>query len=189
MTDLLERVDHAADGVGYLDARDYSRFVWAWEKAPRLASWLYSAGKLNSVAETDIRVDSSSAPGTPLESTWLAADEITSHLHALNRFPDETAAAMDIEGHRHAAELGKCVSIADRRWPMEERPHPIRHMRCGGCEKLTLTYRPPRFQYDTVIVDCMCGYRLTEDEWSWATLMVEAELAGESTVGGDDESA
>lgn len=169
--------DHPEGGVGYLEMREYNRFVWAWENAGKIASYLYGAGHLNSSGETDIRVDSSTAPSTPLDATWLAADEITGHLHALNVFPDSEAAANDKIGQYHAIELGRLVSIADRRWPMEDKPHRIRHMRCGGCEELTLMYRPPRFPLDGIKVDCFCGYELNEEEYGWAVRVVEAEVA------------
>lgn len=168
--------DHPIDGVGYLEQRDYNRFVWAWEHAGKLAAYLYSAGNLNSTGETDIRVDSTTAPTTPLDTTWLAADEISRHLQALNSYTDADQVANCKTGQFHANELGRCVSLADRRWPMEDKPHHVRVMRCGGCEELTLTYRPPRWPGDQIIVDCRCGYTMTELEWQRAILLAEAEL-------------
>lgn len=168
--------DHPVDGVGYLEQREYRRFVWAWEHAGKIASFLYGAGKVNSAGETDVRVDSSSAPSTPLDATWLAADEISSHLHALNAYPDSETAAKHKIGQYHAIELGRCVSTADRRWPMHDKAHFINHMRCGGCGELTLAYRPPRFPLDGIKVDCWCGHELTEDEYSAAVLRIELQM-------------
>ena len=126
--------DHPVDGVGYLEQREYRRFVWAWEHAGKIASFLYGAGKVNSAGETDVRVDSSSAPSTPLDATWLAADEISSHLHALNAYPDSETAAKHKIGQYHAIELGRCVStrrppLAHARQGPLHQPHAVRRLR------------------------------------------------------------
>lgn len=170
--------DHPEGGVGYLERREYNRFVWAWEQAGKIAAYLYSAGKINSGGETDIRVDSSSTPATPLDATWLAADEISGHLQALNSFHDAEHAASDKIGQYHAIELGRCVSAADHRWPMQDKPHHVRFLRCGGCLELTLTYRPPRWNGDNVKVDCGCGYSMDDIQWQRAIKLAEIELKG-----------
>ncbi|MFD5599945.1 hypothetical protein ACFWHR_07790 [Leucobacter sp. NPDC058333] len=168
-----------ADGIGRLEQREWSRFIWAWSAAASLVTWLYSAGNLNMAGETDVRVDSSSAPTINLPATWLAADEIARYLQELNRFSTPEQAANDQKGSYLAIELGKAVSKADRRWPREDKPHAMRLMRCAGCSELTLMYRPPRFPGDAIVVDCpKCGYSMPEDLFSVNALLIEAEIAG-----------
>ena len=172
----LDHTGHAESGVGYLEMRDFNRFVWAWAEGARITSWLYSAGNLNSTSETDVRVDSSTAASINLPATWLAADEISRLLQQLNRFPTPEDAANDKIGASLAIDLGKAVATADYRWPREEKPHKVTYMRCGGCEMLTLKFRPPRWHGDFIKVDCSCGYELSEEEWTWAAQIVMAEM-------------
>ncbi|MGW9020664.1 hypothetical protein ACWGOE_04170 [Leucobacter chromiiresistens] len=175
----LDHTGHAADGIGRLEQREWSRFIWAWSVAAPLVTWLYAAGILNMAGETDVRVDSSSAPTINLPATWLAADEIARYLQELNGYATPEQAANDQKGAYLAIELGRAVSIADRRWPRVDKPHAMRLMRCGGCSELTLMYRPPRFPGDAIVVDCpKCGYSMPEDLFSVNVLLIEAEMAG-----------
>lgn len=172
----LDHTGHATEGVGYLDMREYNRFVWAWAKGGEIASWLYSAGNLNTTGETDVRVDSSATASINLPATWLAADEITRILQQLNRFPEPEDAANDKIGASLALDLGRAVSAADHNWPREQKPHLVTHMRCGGCEQLTLKFRPPRWAGDKIRVDCWCGYELTEAEFALAAEIIKNDL-------------
>lgn len=175
--DNLVALDHTGHAdVGYLEMRDFNRFVWAWAEGARITTWLYSAGNLNSTSETDVRVDSSTTASINLPATWLAADEISRLLQQLNRFPTPEDAANDKIGASLAIDLGKAVATADYRWPREEKPHYVHHMACGGCEQLTLTFRPPRWAGDKIKVDCWCGYELTEAEFALAALIIENDV-------------
>ncbi len=156
--------------VGYLDMYEYNRFVWALSKAEEVMGRIGDGG---SGSELGMRVDGSSDPAIPLSSAYLLVDEIESHLRELSSFRETTHAANDIEGHMHAITLGKLITMADRRWPERERPHTVTVMTCGGCDQLTLTYRPPRFAGDKIVVDCLCGYKLTEAEFALVTLIIE----------------
>lgn len=172
----LDHTGHSLDGVGYLDQQEWARFLWAWGAAGPLASWLYTAGNFNAGTELIERVDSSSAPTINLPATYLAADEINRHLLAINRFSEPEQVANDKIGAHHAIELGRCTSIADRRWPREERPHRISVMTCGGCDQLSMTFRPPRWVGDKIKVDCICGYVLNEAEFALVTQIVAADF-------------
>lgn len=171
----MSSADHAEEGVGYLSMFEYNRFVWAWDKAWQIASWLYRAGQLNSASETNQRVAISTSASVNLASTWIAADEISSFLSELNGYYTPEEVVNHHEGAYWARELGRAVSTADRKWPQEDKPHRVKSMRCGGCQQLTLTYRPPRFERDSIMVDCSCGYRMTEQQWGWRVAILEAE--------------
>lgn len=187
-TEPLEHED-----FGYLTAHEYTRFKWAWAAAAGMIRWLQSAGEIRSQGE-DIRVDSSTDPSTPLAATWLAADEINSHLTALNGFRDEQHAANDAAGHKHAIDIGRCVSAADRNWPQVDKPRKITVMTCGGCDQLTLAHRPPRYPGDKIIISCFCGYELTPAEYALAMHIIlidveEGVYADTSTTGAANDEA
>lgn len=190
MTDV-DPIEH--EDFGYLTAHEYARFKWAWGEAARMVQWLQSAGEIRAQGE-DVRVSSSTDPATPLAATWLAADEIMTHLNALNRFRDEDHAANDKFGQYHAIELGRLVAAADRNWPREDKPRKITVMTCGGCDKLTLAYRPPRYPGDRIIISCFCGYELTPSEYNLAMHIIledvkEGVYADTSTAGATSDAA
>jgi hypothetical protein len=171
------RADLAAEGVGYLDIRDYKRAQWAYEQSHPAApfmQWLKIAGYVSFDAD-DVRVQSSGGGHINIPATKLAWEEITRISTELNRWDGVESAACDQFGAFLLVELGREVSTAVARWPMEERPHKIESMRCGGCGMLTLTYRPPRWEGDAIRVDCACGYVLEDDGFSWAVTMIQKE--------------
>lgn len=157
--------------VGYLEMREFDRFVWALGKADEVLARIGEGG--GNANELGMRVSGSTDPAIPLSAAYLAYDEIESHRRELSRFTEATHAANDIDGHWHAIEFGRLISMADRRWPDQERPHRVTVMSCGGCDQLTMTYRPPRFAGDKIKVDCFCGYKLTEAEFALVTLIIE----------------
>lgn len=171
------RADLAAEGVGYLDMRDYKRAQWAYDQshpASTFMKWLKVAGYVSFDAE-DVRVQSSGGGHINIPATKLAWEEITRLSGELNKWPGVDEAACDQFGAFLLTELGREVSTAAARWPMEDRPHKIEAMRCGGCGMLTLTYRPPRWEGDQIRVDCNCGYVLEDDGFAWAVTMIEKE--------------
>lgn len=174
----MESTDLAAEGVGYLDMRDYNRARWAWEQshpaAPFMA-WLRIAGYV-SFADVDVRVQSSMGGHIGIPATTLAHDEIQRiSVELYEQFGELDKAACDQFGAYLLVQLGREVSTAVARWPMEERPHKVTAMRCGGCGELSLTYRPPRHEGDSVRVDCKCGYVLEDDGFAWAVTMIQKE--------------
>ena len=156
-TSTLTADGHATEGVGFLTDRQFNRFVWAHANADQISGWLYRAGHYKVAGEDDVRVDAASTPSAPLPATYLAADEIQSLMRQLVRFTTHQDTANSVKGAELAIALGRAVSAADRNWPQEEKPHFVKHMRCGGCEQLTLAYRPPRWAGDKIRVDCWLG--------------------------------
>jgi len=167
----------AQEGIGYLEMRDYNRARWAYEQSHPAApfmQWLKIAGYVN-FNVTDVRVQASSGGHIGIPATTLAHDEIQRISNELNRWAGVDEAAHDKFGASLLLDLGREVSTAMHRWPMEDRPHKVDAMRCGGCGMLTLTYRPPRFEGDHIRVDCPCGYVLEDDGLAWAVAMIEKE--------------
>lgn len=175
-TDLGNLAD---EGVGYLDMRDYNRARWAWEQSHPAApfmQWLRVAGYVSFADADAAHVQSSSDGHIGIPATKLAWEEITRIAAELyQQFGELDKAAGDKFGASLLLDLGREVSTAVHRWPMEERPHRVEVMRCGGCGMLTLTYRPPRWEGDNVRVDCPCGYVLEDAGFAWAVTMIEKE--------------
>lgn len=172
-----ERAMLAAEGVGYLEIRYYKRARWAWEQshpAHPFMRWLKIAGYV-SFAPEDVRVQSSGGGHIGIPATKLAYDEILRLSGELNKWAGVDEAARDQFGAFLLTMLGEEVSTAAHRWPMEDKPHKVEAMRCGGCGMLTLTYRPPRWEGDQIRVDCPCGYVLEDDGFAWAVEMIEKE--------------
>ncbi|WP_053352724.1 hypothetical protein [Leucobacter musarum] len=183
----LDHTGHAATGVGRLEFHEWTRLLWAVGACDEILAGL-ADGNAPSM-DPDVLVQTSSGPRAPLSPTWLAADEIQRLKAKLDRFKSLDQAVNEAYGAFVAIEFGRAVSIADRRWPRQERDRPMIAMRCGGCDEMTLTYRPPRFVGDRIVVDCpKCGYTLDEDEFSVNALLIEAELSGASTVGTEETS-
>ena len=169
-TDLM-----LGDGrVGYLEYSEWKRARWAYDYADTFLQWLWSAGNVN-FNVPDIRVDSSGTTGIGIPATTLAADEIHRIIRELDRWPHLETAARDKFGASLCIDLGREMATAVHRWPMEDKPHKVTSMRCGGCGMLTLTYRPPRWEGDQIRVDCPCGYVLEDEGLAWAVTMIEKE--------------
>ena len=150
----LDHTGHAAAGVGRLDFKEWSRLLWAIGEADAIVAWLFEAGNTSPAVDPDVRVHTTTAPSINLPATWLAAEEIQRHWVKVDEFRTLELCANDALGAYCAIEFGRAVSTADRRWPREEHPHAMQAMRCGGCEELTLIYRPPRFPGDRISIDC-----------------------------------
>lgn len=174
---------HAKEGVGRLEYREWARLLWALGACEDVISTLVAYGDTSPSNELVERVHTSSTPPINMPASHLAIDEIRRHQDVLDGFRTLEGAVNDQRGSFAAIEFGRAVSMADRRWPNEEKDHPMMAMRCGGCDEMTLLYRPPRFFGDRIEVDCpKCGYSLTEDEFSVAALLIEAELNGSTTA-------
>lgn len=166
----------AAEGVGYLDMRDYNKARWAFEYSRKFLPWLRIAGYV-SFTDVDVRVDSSSDGHIGIPATKLAYLEITRLMQELNQWREVEDAAGDDWGAELLKDLGREMSTAVHRWPMEEKPHKITDMRCGGCGMLTLMYRPPRWEEDEIKADCSqrCGFELVGDDLMKSVKLLEME--------------
>ncbi|MFF8817794.1 hypothetical protein ACF07D_07340 [Leucobacter sp. NPDC015123] len=169
--------DHPEGGVGYLEMREYNKARWAYDLSHPTSAfmqWLREAGNVSFSAE-DVRVESSSSPGIPIPATKLAHDEIQRISNELNKWADVEAAANDKFGASLLIDLGREVSTAMHRWPMEDKPRRIQELMCGECEQFTLVVRPPRFEGDHSIVNCPCGYSMTLEEFEQLVDMFKEE--------------
>lgn len=173
--------DLAAEGVGYLDMREYNRARWAWEQSHPAAPfmlWLKVAGHVN-FSPDNIRVASSTSPGIPIPATSLAFAEITRLADYLyEQFGDvETAAQDKYGGAPVLLDLAREVSTAYARWPIEEKPHRVNVIPCPGCNMLTLMYRPPVEKNDAVTITCLaqCGTTITGQQFADMCDLMEQE--------------
>lgn len=169
--------DLATEGVGYLDMREFNKARWAYELSHPTSAfmkWLREAGNVSFAVE-DIRVNGSSEPSIPIPATKLAWDEITRISNELNKWPGVEEAAGDKFGASLLIDLGREVSTAMHRWPMEDKPRRIQELMCGECEQFTLVIRPPRFEGDHSIVTCPCGYRMSMEEFEQLVDMFKKE--------------
>lgn len=169
--------DHPEGGVGYLEQRDYKKACWAYELSHPTSAfmqWLREAGNV-SFAGSDERVSSSTTPAIPIPATKLTHDEIQRISDELNTWADVDTAANDKFGASLLLDLGREVSTALHRWPMEDKPRRIQELMCGECEQFTLVVRPPRFEGDHSIVNCPCGYTMTLEEFEQLVDMFKEE--------------
>lgn len=160
--------------IGYLTMQQWNRARWAYDYSMRFLPWLREAGYVRFEVE-DIRVDSSGSAGIGIPPTKLAYMEISRLMNELNTYDDMESLAIDAEGHKLIVEFGKEMATAVSRWPMEERSHRVKAMRCEGCGELSMMYRPPRWEGDEIRVDCICGYVMDEDKFAWAATQIEKE--------------
>lgn len=134
--------DPAEGGVGYLTFDEWDRLLRAWTTAVKLLPWWWVAGHIRGGDLDELRVRSSETP-IGLPATYLAADEITSLMHQLNRWPELEDAANDTLGHYLASQLTSCVETAAAKWPISDRNHRVKYFRCQACEQQSLKYYPP----------------------------------------------
>jgi len=171
--------DLAAEGVGYLTMREFNKARWAYDMshpASPFMAWLREAGNVSFSVDDD-GVQSSTMPSIPIPATKLAHDEIARISLELNKWPGVEEAANDKFGASLLLDLGREVSTAMHRWPMEDKPRRIVDLRCGGCGLLTLVYRPPRWEGDELKADCSnrCGFELVGEELALSIDMVLEE--------------
>lgn len=162
--------------VGYLEQRDWNRARWAYEYANKFLPWLDMAGYVSFDADVGT-VDTSASAGLGIPATSLMADEIRRLIREIDRWPYLETAARDIFGASLMLDLGREMTTAVHRWPMEDKPRKIVDLRCGGCGQLTLIYRPPRWEGDDLKADCSerCGFELVGEELALSIEMVLEE--------------
>ncbi len=175
----IERAHLEAEGIGYLNMREFNKARWAYDMshpASPFMAWLREAGNVSFSVDDD-GVQSSTMPSIPIPATKLAHDEIARISLELNKWPGVEEAANDKFGASLLLDLGREVSTAMHRWPMEDKPRRIVDLRCGGCGLLTLVYRPPRWEGDELKADCSnrCGFELVGEELALSIDMVLEE--------------
>lgn len=131
--------DPNAGGVGFLTFDEYDRLVRAVGNARTHVAWWRIAGHIR-LGDAEEHKSRSSDPMIPLPATWLAAEEISNLLLELNSVSLEDAARVMPE---IAMTLTREVETAMAKWPMSDRPHKVRYLRCRGCQQQTLKYYPP----------------------------------------------
>ena len=163
------------ENVGYLTWEEFDRFRRAVHKSQQVVPWFRVAGYIKGAVE-EVRAPSSNHPlGIP--PTWLAAEEITRLSGELRYWPDLEDVANDEYGAFIARQFTREVETALARWPIEDKPHRVRHVRCQECAGETIRYEPPQYDGDDVHIACTdCGHQLTEDEFRTLVELVTAEM-------------
>lgn len=171
------------ESVGYLTWDEFDRFRRAVHKSLVIVPWLRAAGYIKGeVAE--IRSPSSDHP-LGLPPTWLAAEEIARLSNELRYWADLEDAANDDYGKDVARQFTREVETALARWPIEDKPHKVRHVRCQQCVNETIRYAPPQFDGDSTHIACTeCGHKLTEEEFIVMVELLTGEMQRmEKTIG------
>lgn len=170
--------------VGYLTAEQFGRFEWAVHDSMRLVPWLRIAGYIRGGDADELRHRSNEMP-LGLPPTWIAAEEITRLLNELNQWPELENAANDEYGAWVAEELTREVETAKAKWPFEDRPHRVNYLRCQACDRMSLTWHPPRGKNDMAIVRCRdhsCRAVMDERMFEFAAKLIEHEKAMEKAA-------
>lgn len=165
--------DH--ENVGYLTWDEFERFRTAVHQSLIVVPWFRVAGHIKGQQE-EVRAASSHYP-LGLHPTWLAAEEISRLSLELRHWPNLEDAASDDYGRTVAMQFTREVETALHKWPVEDKPHKVRHLRCQKCAGETITYNPPRFDGDDVHIVCTeCAHQLTEEEFKVLAELVSAEI-------------
>lgn len=135
---VLETED---DSVGYLTGAEFDSFTRAIGNARTHIAWWRIAGHLKGGDSDELRVRSSD-PLIPLPATWLAAEEISNLLQEINHLP--TLEDVALQMHEFALLITREVETAMHKWPMSDRPHKVKFLRCRACQLVTLKYHPPK---------------------------------------------
>lgn len=142
MNDDNTEYDPAEGGVGYLTWDEFDRLGRAVKNAHKHVAWWRIAGHIK-LGDSEEHRPRSSDPTIPLPATWLAAEEISRLLGELNGWPTLEDAANTLDGQFFATLLIREVETAMAKWPMSDRPHKVRFLRCRACQQQTLKYYPP----------------------------------------------
>lgn len=171
------------EDVGYLTWDEFDRFRRAVHKSVQVVPWFRVAGYIKGEA-AEVRSPSSNHP-LGLPPTWLAAEEITRMSQELRYWPDLEDVAADIDGKDIAMMFTREVETALARWPIEDKPHKVRHVRCQQCVNETIRYTPPQFDGDNTHIACTeCGHTLTEEEFIVMVELLTGEMQRmEKTIG------
>lgn len=172
------------ENVGYMTYDEFARFQRAVHQSVKVVPWFRVAGYIKGGVE-EIRASSSNHPiGVP--PTWLAAEEITRLSTELRYWPNLEDVARDDYGSDVAKTFTREVETALARWPIEDKPHKVRHVRCQQCAGETIRYTPPVGIWQAVNIACTeCGHTYSEDEFKTLVELVTAEMKRtEGSIGG-----
>ena len=165
--------DH--QNVGYLTWDEFERFRDAVHEFPKVVPWFRVAGHIKGQQE-EIRAASSNYP-LGLHPTWLAAEELTRLSRELQYWDNLEDIAADDYGHTVAMQFTRELETALHKWPIEDKPHKVRHLRCQSCAGETIKYTPPKGIWLPVRIECTeCGHRLTEEEFKLLAALVAEEI-------------
>ena len=178
--------DPNAGGVGYLTWDQFDRLTRAVNDARSHVPWWRVAGHIR-VGDEDEARSRSSDHTIPLPATWLAAEEISRLLGELNRWQTLEQAVNTLEGQFFAELLTREVETAMAKWPMEDKPHKVRYLRCRVCQQQSLKYYPPRAGGGDITVKCTdATCKAVEDprmfERDALLIRLEAERAADKRV-------
>jgi hypothetical protein len=151
------------------------------DKSLIVVPWFRVAGYIKGTVE-EVRSPSADS-SINLPPTWLAAEEITRLSRELRYWTDLEDVANDDYGKDIAMQFTREVETALARWPIEDKPHAVRHVRCQECAGETIRYRPPQFDGDNVHIACTeCRAEITEEKFTdLMTLLIEE---GKKHIGG-----
>lgn len=169
---------------GYLTTAQWRSFQWAVHYSLRLVPWLYAAGNYSINDPDEARSKSVDVPlGMP--ATMLAAIEIERLSRELGEWDNLEDIANDVFGAEIAKQFTREVQTAAHRWPFEDTPHKVEHLRCQTCSGETLRYSPPMFEGDDPEIGCTeCGATLTEDQFRTLAAIVAEDMKKGATLGG-----
>lgn len=155
---------------GYLTTAQWRSFQWAVHYSLRLVPWLYAAGNYSISDPDEARSRSVDVPlGMP--ATMLAAIEIERLSRELGAWDNLEDIANDVFGADIAKQFTREVQTAAHRWPFEDKPHKVQHVRCPACRYMSLTFFPPEGGGSDSTVRCSeCSHSLTGAEF---TVIVE----------------
>lgn len=172
------------EDIGYMTWGQFDRFRNAVHLSLIVVPWFRAAGYIKGQAE-EIRAPSSNHPlGIP--PTWLAAEEIERLSRELSHWDNLEDIANNLDGKDIALDFTREVETAMARWPIEDKPHKVRHVRCQECAGETIKYTPPMFGAGEVHIACTeCGHQLDEDEFKVLLELVTSEIKRtEKSIGG-----
>jgi hypothetical protein len=127
--------------IGLLTWDEFDKFTRAIDNARTHIGWWRIAGHLRARDSDELHVRSAD-PTIPLPGTWLAAEEISNLLQEINQW--ETLEDVAKFGHEFALLITREVETAMAKWPMSDRPHKVKFLRCRVCQLVTLKYYPPK---------------------------------------------
>lgn len=175
---------NAHENVGYLTWAEWDRFNAAVHRSLIIVPWLHAAGYIKGEVN-EIRSPSSDHP-LGLPPTWLAAEEIRRLSGELRYWANLEDVANDVDGADTARLFTREVETASARWPIEDKSHKVRHLRCQSCMGETIRYDPPRYESDEVKIGCTeCSRTYTDEEFTELVELLTAEMKrAEVKVGG-----